>query len=75
MFVAKSFKAEIKLACLRQIKMTFISSKYPKDVGAQKILNKSVQALKKKKKKEKPKNIFIETNIWSNHQKSPIWHE
>lgn len=34
MFVAKSFMAEIKLACQRQIKMTFISSKYPKNVGA-----------------------------------------
>lgn len=52
MFVAKSFKAEIKLACLRQIKMTFISSKYPKDVGAQKILKKSVQALKKEKERK-----------------------
>lgn len=34
MFVAKSLMVEIKQACQRQIKMTFISSKYPKDVGA-----------------------------------------
>lgn len=45
MFVAKSFMPEIKLACQRQIKMTFIFSKYPKDVGSQKVLNKWVQAL------------------------------
>lgn len=73
MFVAKSFKAEIKLACLRQIKMTFISSKYPKDVGAQKILNKSVQALKKRKRKKSLK-IFLQKKIFEAITRSLLYN-